>query len=89
MSSLKNTPWIATETSWDSNFWIVTDSKCYFISDYIDKTTAKAIAALPETLERLERLEEAAQVVLDKLDRNPVTAECSTQLNNLKKALEV
>ena len=91
MSSLKNTPWIATETSCDSDFWIVTDSKCYFISDYIDEPTARAIADLPKTLERLERLEKAAlayvkfqeaAIGLDDIKTH------KTLINNLKKALE-
>lgn len=55
MSNLENTPWILHRVS-DTRTYNVLDSKEYFISEYLDEPTAKAIAALPETLAELEAL---------------------------------
>lgn len=50
---LKNTPWILHRVS-DTKTYNVLDSKEYFIAEYLDEPTAKAIASLPETLAELE-----------------------------------
>lgn len=56
-SDLKNTPWEAEK---DFNYgFIVWDCNDKIVADHIgDEPTAKAIASLPDTLKRLEELEE-------------------------------
>lgn len=60
-SDLNNTPWTAKKRKDYPLGWEVKDSVGWSMATMIDEPTAKAIAALPETLKRLERLEEAAR----------------------------
>lgn len=57
MTKLKNTPWKAKEIL---DYWAVedTDGVAFVLGFALDEPTAQAIAALPDTLKRLEELEE-------------------------------
>ena len=63
MTDLKNTPWHTVLIHWDRNLHKVVDAEGFTIVEETDEPTAKAIAALPDTLQRLEKLEKAAQSV--------------------------
>ena len=89
---LKNTPW-KYEAHADGTCEIYATDKrretgLRWIGAAIDEPTAFAIAALPDTLNRLERLEEAAQAVLDNWESGDGTTRVADLMNNLKKALE-
>lgn len=58
MNDLKNTPWHTVLIQWDRSLHKVVDSEGFTIVEETDEPTAKAIAALPDTLKRLGELED-------------------------------
>lgn len=92
-SELKNTPFNVefidnNPDTGEGGQWAVSDNEGTFIAFTDDEPTAKAIAALPDTLARLERLEGAAQAILNNWESGDGTIRVSELMNNLKKALE-
>lgn len=78
-SELKNVSWIAKlHDIIPSNFdeeevkllcWEVVDSKGNTIVEETDESTAKAIAALPDTLKRLEKLEGVFALSIEEIEK--------------------
>lgn len=57
MTELKNTPWRALQQANDSEYWAVFDLDGDCVANRLNQPTAKAIAALPDTLTELEALQ--------------------------------
>lgn len=91
MSELKNTPWVI-EVDPDGTCDIyVTDKKresgIRWIAETIDEPTAKAIAALPDTLKELEAVKAELEKVRDESYQSAIRESgTSEQLKNMTKA---
>lgn len=73
MSSLKNTPWqYGVDSDGTCDIYATENKKegpLRWIGSAIDEETAKAIAALPETLSELERVKEDLEITNEALDQ--------------------
>lgn len=92
-SELKNMPWeiqrdFESEKVWPAPFYEVLGNDGTTIAYMLDEPTAKAIASLPDTLKRLEELEEAAKAILNNWFHGDGKTRVADLMNNLKKALE-
>ena len=85
-SELKNVPWEAKKFSEErTDWWYVINANGDIIVDKTDEYTAKAIAELPDTLKRLEELEELE--VEYELNKEGLARVCAEN-QELKKRLE-
>ena len=94
MSKLENTPW-KVEVDYDGTCEIFATDKTRerglrWIGSAIDEETAKAIAALPETLSELERVKEQLNEEMFEEDNefnhlNDIIAELNEQLSQTEK----